>query len=91
MQKSKIITVIDKTGYATTVCWLGDDKFSEDIKNFDHDKVEDLDLVAMDGTISYYFEKEELSEDNDLVGKTWDGSDNPDHEIETITSVYEIN
>tara|TARA_B100000902_G_scaffold386438_1_gene429114 strand:- start:352 stop:564 length:213 start_codon:yes stop_codon:yes gene_type:complete len=70
---------------------LGDDKFSEDIKDFDHDKVEDLDLVAMDGTISYYFEKAELSEDTDLVGKTWDGSDNPDHEIETVTSVYEIN
>lgn len=91
MQKSKIITVTDKIGRATTVCWLGDDRFSEDIKSFDPDKVEDLDLVAMDGTISYYFEKEELSEDADLVGKTWDGSDNPDHEIETITSVYEIN
>ena len=91
MQKSKIITVTDKIGYATTVCWLGDDRFSQDIKNFDHDKVEDLDLVAMDGTISYYFEKEELSEDADLVGKTWDGSDNPNHEIETVTSVYEIN
>ena len=91
MQKSKIITVTDKIGHASTVCWLGEDRFSEDIKNFDHDKVEDLDLVAMDGTISYYFEKEELSEDADLVGKTSDGSDNPDHEIETITSVYEIN
>ena len=91
MQKSKIITVIDKIGQAKTVCWLGGDQFSQDIKDFDHDKVEDLDLVAMDGTISYYFEKKELSEDKDLVGKTWDGSDNPDHKIETVTSVYEIN
>ena len=91
MQKSKIITVTDKTGYAITVCWLGDDQFSQDIKNFDPDKLEDLDLVAMDGTISYYFEKEELSEDTDLVGKTWDGSDNPDHEIAIVTYVYEIN
>ena len=53
MQKSKIIAVTNKEGYSTTVCWLGDDQFSEDIKNFDPDKVEDLDLVAMDGTISY--------------------------------------
>ena len=91
MQKSKLFTIKDKTGQSKTVCWLGDDKFSEDIKVFDHDKVEDLDLVAMDGTISYYFEKEELSEDIDLVGKTWDGSDNPDHEIAAITYFYEIN
>jgi len=91
MQKSKIIAVTNKAGYSTTVCWLGDDQFSEDIKNFDPDKVEDLDLVAMDGTISYYFEKEELLEDADLVGKTWDGSDNPDHEIEAVTYIYEIN
>tara|TARA_R100001509_G_scaffold158548_1_gene123842 strand:+ start:261 stop:536 length:276 start_codon:yes stop_codon:yes gene_type:complete len=91
MQKSKLFTIKDKTGQSKTVCWLGDDKFSEDIKVFDHDKVEDLDLVAMDGTISYYFEKEELSEDADLVGKTWDGSDNPDHEIAAITYFYEIN
>ncbi len=89
--KSKIFTVADKTGQGKTVCWLGDDKFSEDIKSFDPDKVEDLDLVTMDSTISYYFEKEELSEDIDLVGKTWDGSDNPDHEIAIVTYVYEIN
>ncbi len=91
MQRSKIFTVADKIGQAKTVCWLGDDQFSQDIKNFDPDKVEDLDLVALDGTISYYFEKAELSEDIDLVGKTWDGSDNPDHEIAIVTYVYEIN
>ena len=89
--KSKILTITDKIGQAKTVCWLGDDKFSEDIKSFDPDKVEDLDLISLDGTISYYFEKAELLEDTDLVGKTWDGSDNPDHEIAIVTYVYEIN
>lgn len=42
MQKSKLFTVTDKAGETKTVCWLGDDKFSEDIKTFDPDKAEDL-------------------------------------------------
>ena len=42
MQKSKLFTVVDKAGQNKTICWLGDDKFSEDIKTFDPDREEDL-------------------------------------------------
>ena len=91
MQKSKIFTVLDNTGQSKTVCWLGDDKFSEDIKNFDRDKDEDFDLVALDSVITYYFEKDDLTEDHDLIGKNWDGEDNNDTVIQEIIHVHEIN
>ncbi len=91
MQKSKIFTVLDNTGQKVTVCWLGDDKFSEDIKDFDPDKDEDLDLVDMDGIISFYFEKDDLTEDHDLIGKNWDGGNDNETVIQEITYVHEIN
>ena len=46
MQKSKIFTVLDNTGQNRTVCWLGDDKFSEDIKDFDGTNADDIDLIG---------------------------------------------
>ena len=80
MQKSKIFTVLDNTGQNRTVCWLGDDKFSEDI-----------DLITLDSVIAYYFQKDELTEDHDLIGKNWDGEDDKDTVIQEITHVHEIN
>jgi len=91
MQKSKIFTVLDNTGQNKTVCWLGDDKFSEDIKDFDAANADDIDLIALDSVISHYFEKDELTEDHDLIGKNWDGEDNNDTVIQKITYVHEVN
>lgn len=91
MQKSKLFAIKDKAGQNKTVCWLGDDKFSEDIKNFDNDKAEDIDLIALDGAISYYFEKDELTEDNDLIGMNWDGKEDSYTVIEKIIYTHIIN
>ena len=91
MQKSRIIVVLDNTGQNKTVCWLGDDKFAEDIKGFDATNADDVDLIALDSVISHYFQKDELTEDHDLIGKNWDGEDNNDTVIQEITYVHEIN
>lgn len=88
---SKLFTVTDKAGETKTVCWLGDDKFSEDIKTFDPDKAEDLDLFALDSVITYYFEKDDLTEDNDLIGKNWDGKEDDYTVIEKIVHTHIIN
>jgi len=91
MQKSKLFTVIDKAGDTKTVCWLGDDKFSEDIKTFDPEKEADLDLVDLDSVITYYFDKDDLTEDNDLIGKNWDGKEDDYTVIEKIIHTHTIN
>lgn len=91
MQKSRIIVVLDNTGQNKTLCWLGDDKFAEDIKGFDATNADDIDLIALDSVISHYFQKDELTEDHDLIGKNWDGEDNNDTVIQEITYVHEIN
>tara|TARA_R110000824_G_C14839042_1_gene638763 strand:- start:34 stop:309 length:276 start_codon:yes stop_codon:yes gene_type:complete len=91
MQKSRIIVVLDNTGQNKTLCWLGDDKFAEDIKGFDATNADDVDLIALDSVISHYFQKDELTEDHDLIGKNWDGEDNNDTVIQEITYVHEIN
>ena len=57
MQKSKLFTVVDKAEQTKTVCWLGDDKFSEDIKTFDPEREEDLDLVDLDSVIPCFLDK----------------------------------
>ena len=90
MQKSKLFTVVDKAGQNKTICWLGDDKFSEDIKTFDPDREEDLDLVDLDSVISYYFEKDDLTEDNDLIGMNWDGKEDSYTVIEKIIHIHII-
>ena len=89
--KSRIIVVLDNTGQNKTLCWLGDDKFAEDIKGFDATNADDVDLIALDSVISHYFQKDELTEDHDLIGKNWDGEDNNDTVIQEITYVHEIN
>ena len=89
--KSKVFLVKDKTGQHRSVCWLGDDKFSEDIKHLDIHNADDVDLIALDSVISYYFQKDELTEDHDLIGKNWDGEDNNDTVIQEIIHVHEIN
>ena len=91
MQKSKLFTVVDKAGQNKTVCWLGNDQFSEDIKTFDPDRDEDLDLVDLDSVISYYFEKDELTEDNDLIGMNWDGKEDDYTVIDKIIHTHIIN
>tara|TARA_R100000742_G_C4233918_1_gene54891 strand:- start:380 stop:655 length:276 start_codon:yes stop_codon:yes gene_type:complete len=91
MQKSKLFTVVDKAGQNKTVCWLGNDQFSEDIKTFDPDRDEDLDLVDLDSVISYYFEKDELTEDNDLIGKSWHWNEADYTVIEKIIHTHIIN
>ena len=88
--KSRIIVILDNTGQNKTVCWLGDDKFAKDIKQFDIHNVDDLDLVALDSVISHYFEKDELTEDHDLIGITWDGGEDNDKVIQEIVHVHEI-
>ena len=90
MQKSKLFTVVDKAGDTKTVCWLGDDKFSEDIKTFDPEKEADLDLVDLDSVITYYFDKDDLIEDNDLIGKNWDGKEDDYTVIEKIIHTHTI-
>lgn len=90
MQKSKLFTVVDKAGDTKTVCWLGDDKFSEDIKTFDPEKEADLDLVDLDSVITYYFDKDDLTEDNDLIGKNWDGKEDDYTVIEKIIHTHTI-
>ena len=83
--KSKILIVRDEKHDTKTVCWLGDDKFSEDIKHFDPEDPTDFDLASLDGTVSRYFEMKELAEANDLIGKLVDGI-----EIKEITFTHEI-
>ena len=83
--KSKILVVKDEKDDTKTVCWLGDDKFSEDIKHFDPEDPKDFDLASLDGTVSRYFEMEDLTEENDLLGKLID-----DIEIKEITFTHEI-
>ena len=90
MQKSKLFTVVDKAGDTKTVCWLGDDKFSKDIKTFDPEKESDLDLVDLDSVITYYFDKDDLTEDNDLIGKNWDGKEDDYTVIEKIIHTHTI-
>ena len=90
MQKSKVITIVDKAGDTKTVCWLGDDKFSKDIKTFDPEKESDLDLVDLDSVITYYFDKDDLTEDNDLIGKNWDGKEDDYTVIEKIIHTHTI-
>ena len=83
--KSKILVVKDEKDDTKTVCWLGDDKFSEDIKHFDPEDPTDFDLASLDGTVSRYFEMKELAESNDLIGKLVDGI-----EIKEITFTHKI-
>jgi len=82
---SKILVVKDKKDDTKTVCWLGDDKFSEDIKHFDPEDPTDFDLASLDGAVSRYFEMKELTEANDLIGKLVDGI-----EIKEIAFTHEI-
>ena len=89
--KSKVFLVKDKTGQHRSVCWLGDDQFSKDIKDFDDKDENNQDLIDLDSVIAYYFQKDELTEDHDLIGKNWDGEDSKDTVIQEITHVHEIN
>ena len=82
---SKILVVKDKEDDTKSVCWLGDDGFSKDIKSFDPEDPADFDLVSVDGAIARYFEMEELTEVNDLIGKLVDGI-----EIKEIAFTHEI-
>ena len=82
---SKVIIVTDEKGDTKTVCWLGDDKFSEDIKCFDPEDPTDFDLASLDGTVSRYFEMEDLKEEKDLISKLVDGL-----EIKEVTFTHEI-
>ncbi|MCP3682047.1 MAG: hypothetical protein GY861_05090 [bacterium] len=84
--KSKIFIVRVEVDEQKTVCWLGDDKFSEDIKHFDPEDPNDFDLATLDSTIARYFEMGELTEDKDLIGQELDGL-----EIKAITYQHEIN
>ena len=84
--KSKILIVRDEVDQQKTVCWLGDDQFSEDIKSFNPEDPNDFDLASLDGTIARYFEMGELTEDKDLIGQELDGL-----EIKAITYQHEIN
>ena len=88
--KSRIIVVLDNTGQNKTVCWLGDDKFAKDIKHLDIHNEDDLDLIALDSVISHYFKKDELTEDHDLIGITWDGKEDNDKVIQEIVYAYKI-
>jgi len=83
--KSKILVVKDKRDDTKTVCWLGDDTFSEDIKHFNPEDPVDFDLASLDGAVSRYFEMKELTEDKDLIGELIDGI-----EIKEITFTHEI-
>ena len=83
--KSQVIIVTDAEDNTKTVCWLGDDQFSEDIKHFNPEDPKDFDLSSLDGTVSRYFEMQDLKDEGDLIGKLIDGV-----EIEAIPFTHEI-
>ena len=83
--KSQVIIVTDAEDNTKTVCWLGDDQFSEDIKHFNPEDTKDFDLSSLDGTVSRYFEMEDLKEEKDLISKLVDGL-----EIKEVTFTHEI-
>jgi hypothetical protein len=79
--KSKLFVVRDNADTKRTVCWLGNDNFAEQIKDLDH---ADANTVNLDNQISFYFERDELTEDIDLIGKNWDGEDSKETVIQEI-------
>ena len=90
MQKSKVFLVKDKTGQHRSVCWLGDDQFSKDIKDFDDKDENNQDSIDLDSVIAHYFQKDELTEDNDLIGMNWDGKEDSYTVIEKIIHTHII-
>jgi hypothetical protein len=89
--KSKIIAIKDSAGNNYSVCWLGDDKFANDIKDLDLENCEDIDLIVLNSIVQRYFEADELTEENDLIGKSWSTQDdNEEHIIKEVVHSHTI-